>query len=171
MPPPEPVELQAVLGILRLARKYDVPYLYRRALRHLAVPYSNSSFGDYQNPVLLESHIVSDLRHSLRALTIIMTATEVGELWLLPIVHYLASAYTSDELLWTIPRGPDEQIVQRCIAAHVDLVRGTGAANSFLAVESGPSCTLPQHCNTIRSIYLSESLLLSTRSKARLVTS
>ncbi|KAJ6608102.1 hypothetical protein B0H10DRAFT_1745068, partial [Mycena sp. CBHHK59/15] len=37
--PTDTVDLHAVLGILRLAHKYDVPYLYRRFLRRLAVPY------------------------------------------------------------------------------------------------------------------------------------
>ncbi|KAJ7159379.1 hypothetical protein C8R43DRAFT_881836 [Mycena crocata] len=36
MPAPEPIELSVVLGILRLSHKYDVQYLFRRALQHLA---------------------------------------------------------------------------------------------------------------------------------------
>ncbi|KAJ7631381.1 hypothetical protein DFH06DRAFT_1337791 [Mycena polygramma] len=39
MPPPTKVELQEVLGILRLAHKYDVNYLFRRALQHLSTAY------------------------------------------------------------------------------------------------------------------------------------
>ncbi|KAJ6461515.1 hypothetical protein C8R47DRAFT_1225882 [Mycena vitilis] len=35
MPSPEPVELSVVLGIFRLSHRYDVQYLFRRALHHL----------------------------------------------------------------------------------------------------------------------------------------
>ncbi|KAJ7453403.1 hypothetical protein FB451DRAFT_1000518, partial [Mycena latifolia] len=42
MPPPEPVDIHVVLGILRLAHKYGIQYLYRRALRHLGTEYPTS---------------------------------------------------------------------------------------------------------------------------------
>ncbi|KAJ7120698.1 hypothetical protein C8R43DRAFT_1241548 [Mycena crocata] len=35
MPPPAKIEFFAVLGILRLAHKYDVNYLFKRAVHHL----------------------------------------------------------------------------------------------------------------------------------------
>ncbi|KAJ6568046.1 hypothetical protein DFH09DRAFT_918388, partial [Mycena vulgaris] len=37
MPPPTAVELDVVLWVLRLAHKYDVHYIYLRALQHLSV--------------------------------------------------------------------------------------------------------------------------------------
>ncbi|KAJ7048344.1 hypothetical protein C8F01DRAFT_1283448, partial [Mycena amicta] len=36
-PPPTPVVVSSLVGILRLAHKYDVQYLFRRALKHLEV--------------------------------------------------------------------------------------------------------------------------------------
>ncbi|KAJ6457573.1 hypothetical protein DFH09DRAFT_1349558 [Mycena vulgaris] len=35
MPPPERSDIHVVLGIVRLAHKYDMEYLFRRALQHL----------------------------------------------------------------------------------------------------------------------------------------
>ncbi|KAJ6608416.1 hypothetical protein B0H10DRAFT_2302785 [Mycena sp. CBHHK59/15] len=153
MPPPDPVDLHAVLGILWLAHKYDVPYLYRHALRHLAVPYSPSSVGDYQS-THFKSHIVCNLDQPLQALEIITTVTKVGELWLPPIVYYRASFHNKHALLSAILRGTDEQVVQRCISAYTGLVRGTGTANSFFAVQSGHSCTDHRRGNIIRLNFL-----------------
>ncbi|KAJ7464391.1 hypothetical protein FB451DRAFT_1042210 [Mycena latifolia] len=40
--PPEDTPLEAIVGILRLSHKYDVPYLRRRALKHLETIYPTS---------------------------------------------------------------------------------------------------------------------------------
>ncbi|KAJ6587673.1 hypothetical protein DFH09DRAFT_869972, partial [Mycena vulgaris] len=39
MPPPAAVGMQELLGILRFAHKYDVNYLFHRALQHLGAEY------------------------------------------------------------------------------------------------------------------------------------
>ncbi|KAJ6450434.1 hypothetical protein C8R47DRAFT_931805, partial [Mycena vitilis] len=39
MPPPTPVHLDVVLGVLRLAHKYDVQYLFIQALQRLSIQY------------------------------------------------------------------------------------------------------------------------------------
>ncbi|KAF7352178.1 BTB domain-containing protein [Mycena venus] len=44
MPPPSPVDFTAVIGVMRLAHKYDVQYLFRRALSH---PSANPGSATY----------------------------------------------------------------------------------------------------------------------------
>ncbi|KAJ6540869.1 hypothetical protein DFH09DRAFT_1368513 [Mycena vulgaris] len=88
MPPPAQVEIDAVLGILRLAHKYDVHYLYLRALEHLSVMYGPSSLDDYLArpihwPTLPTSWETID------------AITQFGALWLLPVAYYLAARLVS----------------------------------------------------------------------------
>ncbi|KAJ6602735.1 hypothetical protein DFH09DRAFT_1125428 [Mycena vulgaris] len=91
MPAPAPVDLWAVLSILRLFNKYDIQYLYRRALEHL------TKDGWYQPAY-----------------------DEVGALWLLPYVNYCVSTYYIVQLL-SFLKGETEQIVRknsRCACAY-----------------------------------------------------
>ncbi|KAK7024854.1 hypothetical protein R3P38DRAFT_3193769 [Favolaschia claudopus] len=79
MPPPAKATIVDCLGILRLAHKYDVPYLRRRSLLHL-----HSMFPS----------CLSDLFHKIdqnltELIAMIATGTEVGALWLLPAAYYL----------------------------------------------------------------------------------
>lgn len=77
MPAPVPIRLSLVLGILRLSHKYDIQYLYRRALDHLAVggwyrPSFNAPCSNHLTNI--ESPLPQDLVNSL---SIIETAVEV----------------------------------------------------------------------------------------------
>ncbi|KAK7024853.1 BTB domain-containing protein [Favolaschia claudopus] len=86
MPPPATATIHNCLGILRLAHKYDVPYLRRRSLEHL-----HSMFPS------CPSDLIRDPRRSSQKtsqkfdeiVATIATGTEVGALWLLPVVYYL----------------------------------------------------------------------------------
>lgn len=50
MPPPAPIELENVLGILRLSHKYNVQYLHLRALQYLSIPFGPACLDDYLIP-------------------------------------------------------------------------------------------------------------------------
>ncbi|KAJ7639614.1 hypothetical protein DFH06DRAFT_1099062 [Mycena polygramma] len=84
MPPPAETKLEDTLGILRLAHKYDVPYLRRRALQHLVAIY----------PTQLSAYDRRPGNGDLPAgdfycrVATIAAATEVGALWLLPVAYY-----------------------------------------------------------------------------------
>ncbi|KAJ7648618.1 hypothetical protein DFH06DRAFT_1095390 [Mycena polygramma] len=82
MPPPADSRIEDTLGILRLAHKYDVPYLRRRALQHLSSIYP-TQLSEYSSC----SEAITHLKLS-QAVKTILTATEVGALWLLPMAYY-----------------------------------------------------------------------------------
>jgi hypothetical protein len=50
MPLPSPTDFDTVIGIMRLARKYDAQYLFRRAISHLESMYPTDL------PTFLASH-------------------------------------------------------------------------------------------------------------------
>jgi len=83
MPPPAENKFDDVLGILRLAHKYDVPYLRRRALEHLGPIYPTrlSKYDCRPNADALSENF-------LRAIATIATAREVDAPWLLPVAYY-----------------------------------------------------------------------------------
>ncbi|KAJ7891172.1 hypothetical protein B0H13DRAFT_2530127 [Mycena leptocephala] len=149
MPPPATVEINAVLGILRLAHKYDVQYLFLRALQHLSVRYGPSSVDDYRNHTI-KDHIVYPSSTPLPHLTIIRAVTEVGAMWLLPILYYVASNHTRERLRAAIALGAEERHVRTCIEAHGDLVRSTGKVWSFVSAGGAAGCVDRMECNIAR---------------------
>ncbi|KAJ7502119.1 hypothetical protein B0H11DRAFT_674790 [Mycena galericulata] len=155
MPPPAPVDLHDILGILRLSHKYDVPYLYRRALQHLSVRYC-PSLDEYRAPRdQYRSHIgyikAAGEPLCVRYLTIIAAAQQVGALGLLPFTYYVATKSSQDELrLAASAYNADADIVQTCLAARTQFMKGTSAVNRFLTVPSKAKCIHPAECNAIR---------------------
>ncbi|KAJ6580485.1 hypothetical protein DFH09DRAFT_1440908 [Mycena vulgaris] len=87
MPAQAPVRLDAVVGILRLSYKYEISHLCRRALNHLSVRYYFTSIERYRARSRLD-HIICDDSQPIKSLArVIIAATEVGALWLLPIAY------------------------------------------------------------------------------------
>ncbi|KAJ7617626.1 hypothetical protein DFH06DRAFT_1107361 [Mycena polygramma] len=155
MPPPARVKLDAVLGVLRLAHKYDVQYLYTRALERLSIQYGPRSLNNYLDylPDRIDDNTHADPVNDLK---IIHAVTEVGALWLLPIAHYRAATAGADRLRQAAALEADEAVVQRCLAAYSGLRRGTGAMTTFLTLPSTPSCTSQEKCNHYRLTSLYE---------------
>ncbi|KAJ7923474.1 hypothetical protein B0H13DRAFT_1602570, partial [Mycena leptocephala] len=80
-----------ILDILRLAHKYDVPYLRRRVLKHLEAIYPTllSEYDYREDP---------DSNEAVgRGLMKIATVMEVGALWLLPTAYYDMPAGAFDD--------------------------------------------------------------------------
>ncbi|KAJ7095615.1 hypothetical protein C8R44DRAFT_549828, partial [Mycena epipterygia] len=96
MPSPTHVDLHVVLGILRLSHKYDVGYLYKRALGHLEIIYPI-------NLANLDDHRVNKLNYECDNVAVHLKAIqilhEVGAVWLLPFAYYTVGTYPSAELL------------------------------------------------------------------------
>ncbi|KAJ7093486.1 hypothetical protein C8R44DRAFT_645896 [Mycena epipterygia] len=96
MPPPEPVDIHVVLGILRLAHKYDIQYLYRRALHHLGTEYPTSLANLDKDLDVLNGSVTGlyiDKTVPL-GLTVIQAVAQVGALWLLPSAYYSHPVHT-----------------------------------------------------------------------------
>ncbi|KAJ7181424.1 hypothetical protein C8R43DRAFT_969138 [Mycena crocata] len=153
MPPPAPVELHALLAILRLSHKYDVQYLHLRALHHLSVAYGPMSVAEYRasdekNHIIYPTPDGKTLAH----LSVIAAATEVIALWLLPVAFYLASTSTPEDLRVTTALGAQEHHVQNCLSAQRELLRGTGSVWSFLSASSSTTalCTARGACEITR---------------------
>ncbi|KAJ6452331.1 hypothetical protein C8R47DRAFT_288782 [Mycena vitilis] len=90
MPPQASVEFEAVLGILRLAHKYDVVYLFKRALCHLEAvyPVQLTQVRDSNGGNVAYDSALADL--DLVAVPILH---EVGAVWLLPYAYYNLASF------------------------------------------------------------------------------
>ncbi|KAJ6572785.1 hypothetical protein DFH09DRAFT_916516 [Mycena vulgaris] len=148
MPPPALVEEHSVLSILRLAHKYDVQYLFLRALQHLSLRHGPSSLVNYRGREASD-YILYAEDDANRSIAIISALREVGALWLLPIAYYNASTCTEEALRSTIAHGAAETVVQTCLVAQSHLMRGSGAMYSFLARPSG-ECANKRRCAELR---------------------
>ncbi|KAJ7624295.1 hypothetical protein DFH06DRAFT_1230124 [Mycena polygramma] len=150
MPPPEPVDVRAVLGILRLSHKYDVHYLYLRAIRHLSVKYGCTSVDEHRSAIYEDHMLYPQGDVTVFLLSIIDTATEVGALWLLPIAYYRASSCHRAALRATIALGASEQVVQTCLAAQIDLLRESGTIYAFISSTPAEGCSHEEICTAER---------------------
>ncbi|KAJ6452231.1 hypothetical protein C8R45DRAFT_1123871 [Mycena sanguinolenta] len=120
MPAPAPFPLLAALGILRLSHKYDVPFLHRRALDHLATDgYHRKTYDDDGT-----DHLTCDLDDPLEMnFSIIAAAVEVNAQWLLPWTYYCAATHSVEMLLSFIDRGGKmTPYAQKALALHTHLV-------------------------------------------------
>ncbi|KAJ7648604.1 hypothetical protein DFH06DRAFT_996980 [Mycena polygramma] len=148
MPPPSQSKVQDTLGILRLAHKYDVPYLRRRALEHLGTIYP-TLLSEYKEST--PSEILSTLDERLAA---IGAATEVGALWLLPAAYHAICQYGLSGIMenkgWL---ALGEQDRKTYILGSEAQIRQFPTVLSFLSVSKQPgddSCADPAKCNRSR---------------------
>ncbi|KAJ6573176.1 hypothetical protein DFH09DRAFT_1459655 [Mycena vulgaris] len=153
---PEPISIDALLGILRLSHKYDIQYLHRRSLQHLSAQYFAGSVDEYLS--LPQGHFLVPGDFTFSLLSVIQAVTEVGALWLLPIMYYTATVGTSstrDKLLATIELGAAAAIVHRCMLSYTDLVLGGAVAFSFVCTYNGTGGQGPfDHSCGRNSLYL-----------------
>ncbi|KAJ7186557.1 hypothetical protein C8R46DRAFT_1273226 [Mycena filopes] len=155
MPAPAPIELSGVLGILRLSHKYDVQYLFRRALNHLAIDgWYRTAYDKPGKDYLFDITSGSPIN----ALSVIAAAYEVGARWLLPSAYYFAATYSAKELLPFV-NGKMGQYAIPSLAARSHLVRGAATIGRCLA-SPDPCPTRPgsQVCKDARIAGLSNLL-------------
>jgi hypothetical protein len=148
MPPPSPIDFDTVIGIMRLAHKYDVQYLFRRALSHLESMYP-TDFPEFFSAHNYGMHHINIPSKLAAALISIRTASEVGALWLLPAAYYTACTFASKHLLasegpWTSLSAHEQQT---CLTSQVELVRGTASTHDFVAKLPNQSCI--ENCSDV----------------------
>ncbi|KAJ7504861.1 hypothetical protein B0H11DRAFT_1979671 [Mycena galericulata] len=150
LPAPSPVEFSVVLGILRLSHKYDVEFLYRRALQHLITDGWYTVEFDDPDP---SRHIVRN--HDIQQpLSLIAVSHEIGTLWLLPWAYHAAlSSYKSADLLRFVD-GPRRQHARTCLAAVPQFISASVATKQFLTQDF--PCAAPAYCFSVRMTSLSE---------------
>ncbi|KAF7361117.1 BTB domain-containing protein [Mycena sanguinolenta] len=150
MPAPAPFSLLAVLAILRLSHKYDVPFLYRRALDHLAVDgYYRKTYDEDG-----ENHLTFAEEDSLGVALSVVSAVEVNAHWLLPYAYYCAATYSTEKLLGFL-KDADAKMAPcalRALALHAHLVRALVAIEGSLAIRH--PCATAEQCDGARNLAL-----------------
>ncbi|KAJ7114959.1 hypothetical protein C8R44DRAFT_629550 [Mycena epipterygia] len=152
MPPPCPTDFYTVIGIMRLAHKYDVQYLFRRALSHLDSMYP-SNFSQFLrvncgNAAHHIDFVGGDVTEDLIALR---AASQVGATWILPTAYYSVCAHRMKDVLAFGERhwkalGADAQ--QTCFMGQPELLRATYLVHGFL-VDISEKCTSASTCREI----------------------
>ncbi|KAK7012784.1 BTB domain-containing protein [Favolaschia claudopus] len=148
MPPPAETTFEECLGILRLAHKYDVPYLRRRALQHLQsmLPTSVAELDRRDQP---------GRRNLENLVATISIATEVGAQWLLPMAYFLLHAKYKLSFIIKQPQwlalGDEQRTASICGPA--ELSQQAHKVFSFLSVAKTPGdeeCADSKECNRSR---------------------
>ncbi|KAK7013107.1 BTB domain-containing protein [Favolaschia claudopus] len=144
MPPPSTVLLTTVIGVMRLAHKYHIPYLFRRALSHLDVLYP-TTLSEFQTstspfPFRKHHHIIPDAE----SVSLVRAVSEVGALWLLPAAYYswINELPPSSDAFNNLQ--PDE--LRLCWAAQLQCIRAVGMSYRFLRNLPTVSCSSNDQC-------------------------
>jgi hypothetical protein len=153
-PPPSVTDFDTLAGILRLSTKYDIPYLRRRALRHLdIIAYTPSTLQDYD---ARESKQI--IGNSL-GFCIADLAREMDLPWLLPMVLYTCSLSFKGIVTGYVYKGKRrwmnkaQQVV--CIEAIQRLMKHhRKVILRFLYWREVDGCKSPARCNEARLAVL-----------------
>ncbi|KAJ7052833.1 hypothetical protein C8F01DRAFT_1065333 [Mycena amicta] len=162
LPPPAPVPIDTVGGILLLSHKYDVKYLYLRALEHL------EQFFFFEDPESLRAQSYTaahaymySSKRCASHLTLICTATTTESLWLLPLLYYFASHDTHSDLFAAMMNSNGAippHILQQCFGVSPSPGQGLLKVSSFLKSDP-PGCTTVVQCKETRAGQISRGLL------------
>ncbi|KAJ7886371.1 hypothetical protein B0H14DRAFT_3730600 [Mycena olivaceomarginata] len=157
MPPPYKIDLYEVLGILRLAHKYDVGYLYKRAVCYLETIFPiELNQLEVLNSTIVQHHPgfhgsgFCALLHMIGARWLLPSITvfhEVGATWLLPYAYHSAAETRVEEL-------------DQCPAARKEILFRLHALQTqaterlFHALTSVSECSSSESCNLSKFKFL-----------------
>ncbi|KAJ6582028.1 hypothetical protein B0H19DRAFT_1252172 [Mycena capillaripes] len=153
MPPPAEMQLEKTLGILRLSHKYDVLYLCRRALEHLGTIYHTRLSG-YLTRANSNNSEIDDHKTFILRIDALKTASEVGALWLLPMVYY--EICKQDLALILAPNSAWHELGEKertsCLVGHSAQITQFPKILNFLSVgkTEDSDCEDWMECNAIR---------------------
>ncbi|KAK6991793.1 BTB domain-containing protein [Favolaschia claudopus] len=152
MPPPNPVKLDTVIGVLRLAHKYDVQYLFRRALAHLEVlyPFDLASLYAGGSLAAFSTHVQFE-GWSEPAANTLQAVSEVGATWMLPSVYY-AIAHVDEFWVYTSEYLEGEQL-EKCLVGHSHFIRAHTSSHRFLHALPLASCNFTACRVTVAGAY------------------
>ncbi|KAK6991925.1 BTB domain-containing protein [Favolaschia claudopus] len=145
MPPPAPVDFDVVIGILRLAHKYDTQYLFRRALSHLDLLYPI----DFDTCTKVHGRVFSREVHHIRfnrittsTIVALRVASEVGAIWMLPMIYYTIVCWSSFEGV-ELGSAADMLAADKmlCLAAQTNFLRQTLTSYRVFAGVPHQDCT------------------------------
>ncbi|KAJ7048631.1 hypothetical protein C8F01DRAFT_1188873 [Mycena amicta] len=156
MPHPEPFKRLPLLGILRLSHKYDVEYLFKRALKHLepAFPFAFSG--------RIESWRLFDLARDegendaiWNQLMTIGALRRVGALWLLPAAFYVTCQSLLDDLLAVREcKNVDLKDIILCLRGQRSLSDEHAFVFSRFLCDSSDKCPTKVECEAARKFLV-----------------
>ncbi|KAK6991771.1 BTB domain-containing protein [Favolaschia claudopus] len=152
MPPRSPVEFHVVIGVMRLAHKYDVQYLFQRALSHLDSMFQ-VQFADFLamdwGAAKDKDHVVFQSGDITVDFTAFRAALEVGALWLLPTAYY--NIVRESDFLVQLGANcylsPQEE--RLFLAAQIKCLRAFVSTHRFMKLLPSPDCGSLQCTDTI----------------------
>ncbi|KAJ6556393.1 hypothetical protein B0H19DRAFT_1377108 [Mycena capillaripes] len=150
MPPPAKFDFCALLEIFRLSHKYDVDYLYKRAIDHLETIFPiemDRMEGIGSNS--LDYH--QEMELTLAAISVFH---EVGATWLLPYAYYSLTEFSPEALIsigepWD---KCDADIKQTCFCLLPVLIRATERLSHALTTPS--TCASRDACDLLKFRFL-----------------
>ncbi|KAK7038485.1 BTB domain-containing protein [Favolaschia claudopus] len=164
MPPPAPISFAEVFAILRLAHKYDVDYLFRRAVEHLETRYHQNLKDVESEDMFIVERITVQLKFStgVQALMCHVFAVsilhEVEALWLLPYAYYIIARSRLKDLI-TPNEGWDYCPPYRKDVVFQARTLQVAATDRLLAALTSPSdCPTTDKCNLAKFAYLKRCL-------------
>lgn len=149
-PPPSKTSLPTITGILRLAHKYDVHYLRRRALLHLDTGYP-TSLGLYEvsGSETFSSDGLDD------SLLTIACASEVSATWVLPTAFYFLCYSDMRDILnspnWGRLSAVDQETT---IVSYTKQRIACPPVLPFLRIPFTEGCTSLDVCSAYKAGYL-----------------
>ncbi|KAJ7195193.1 hypothetical protein GGX14DRAFT_404110 [Mycena pura] len=154
MPPPKPVQLSEVLGILLLSHKYDVGYLFCRALEHLSMQFYfplAKAYRSSKNGIEAPCHIKfsSTQPNTSELFHIIKICKMVGADWILPMAYYYAYYHIQQADLLSMTSEDDEYHSRLCLSASRNLILSNLKMFYFLKT-TVDDCLDSRQCNLVR---------------------
>ncbi|KAJ7077641.1 hypothetical protein B0H15DRAFT_861447 [Mycena belliarum] len=151
-PPPAKTDLAAITGILRLAHKYDVQFLRRRALQHLDTGYPTSlAVYEVSGGETFASDGLDD------ALRTIQVASEVGAPWVLPTAFYFLCYSDMRDILgaaqWALLSPADQGTA---ISSYTRQRTACPPVLPFLRIPFTEGCTALDACTAYKAAYLED---------------
>ncbi|KAK6991761.1 BTB domain-containing protein [Favolaschia claudopus] len=142
---PSPVEFFTTVGVMRLAHKYDVPYLFRRALTHLDAIYpTNLQKLQGIRSAHIDHHIYYTTFVPHVHMITLQVVSEVGATWILPAVYY--SIASDSDFMRQAADHMHPHAMLRALIAQTEFVRATASTHHFLRELPSSGCATHAKC-------------------------
>ncbi|KAJ6582021.1 hypothetical protein B0H19DRAFT_984152 [Mycena capillaripes] len=150
MPTPAKFDFYTLLAILRLSRKYEVDYLYKRAVYHLETIYPI----EMDRIKVIRSNNLGHHQGIELTLAAIPVLHEVGATWLLPYAYYSVAEFYPDALI--LAGEPWDKcgtaIQQTCLLLPPVQIRATERLSRALTTAS--TCASSDACDLLKFRFL-----------------
>jgi hypothetical protein len=150
MPPPSEVDFQDLLGILRLSHKYDVGYLYKRAISYIETIYP-TSLDEVRQLEPTTMQLVDPLDIELQSIVVLQ---EVGATWLLPYAYHNIAEYPLPVLESSGVSWEDFPANKKAIIYRLGQLHMKATERLFHALTPSSNCSCSDACNLAKFDFL-----------------